>query len=150
MWHGQECIPRSDVRSNMVGARIRNSDWEDDIDWENDLQSSSQIVETEAICLKCSPNFLHSLFTPLFSLKCAPLLRQCWATRILEHWDDCNTYINIGEGGNHTSVSRFVTSIVAKYVSRNLKRLTILCLMRKDYPMYAWSLRAWRSQREEM
>ena len=36
------------------------------------LQSSSQIDETEAICLKFSPNFLHSLFTPLFSLKCAP------------------------------------------------------------------------------
>ena len=31
----------------------------------------------------------------------------------LEHWDDCNTQINIGEGETHTSVSRFVTSIVA-------------------------------------
>ena len=38
------------------------------------LQYFSQILETEAICLQCSPNFLHSLFTPLFSLKCAPLL----------------------------------------------------------------------------
>ena len=36
-------------------------------------------------------NFLHSLFTPFFSLKCAPLLPRCWATRILKHWDDCNT-----------------------------------------------------------
>ena len=54
-------------------------------------------------------------FTPdtqMFSLKCAPLLPQCWATRILEHWDDCNTRINTGEGENHTSVSRFVTSVV--------------------------------------
>ena len=29
-------------------------------------------------------NFWHSLFTPLFSLKCAPHLPQCWATCILE------------------------------------------------------------------
>ena len=35
---------------------------------------------------------------------------QCWATCILEHWDDCNTQINTGEGENHTSVSRFMTS----------------------------------------
>ena len=41
------------------------------------LQYSLQIVETGAICLKFSPSFLHSLFTPLFSLKCAPLLPQC-------------------------------------------------------------------------
>ena len=57
-------------------------------------------------------NFLHLLFTPFFSLKCAPLLRQCWAMHILEHWDTCNTQINIGEGEMHTSVSRFLTSIV--------------------------------------
>ena len=56
--------------------------------------------------------FLHSFFTPLFSLKCAPLLPQCWAMRILEHWDDCNTQINIGEGETHTGVSRLLTSIV--------------------------------------
>ena len=41
------------------------------------LQCSSQIVETEAIYVEFSPNFLHSLFTPLFSIKCAPLLPQC-------------------------------------------------------------------------
>ena len=29
--------------------------------------------------------------------------------------NDCNTQINIGEGENHTSVSRFVTSIVGYY-----------------------------------
>ena len=76
------------------------------------LQYSSQIVETGAICLEFSPNFLHSLLTPSFSLTFAPLLPQCWARRILKQWDDCNTQINIGEGENHTSVSRFVTSIV--------------------------------------
>ena len=76
------------------------------------LQYSSQIVETGAICLEFSLNFLHSLLTPSFSLKFALVLTQCWATRILEQWDDCNTQINIGEGDNHTSVSRFVTSIV--------------------------------------
>ena len=59
------------------------------------LQYSSQIIETEAIFLEFSPNFLHSFFTPLFSLKCAPLLPQCWATRILDHWDDCKTQVNI-------------------------------------------------------
>ena len=76
------------------------------------LQYSPQIVETGAICLEFSPNFLHSLLTPSFSPTFAPLLPQCWATRILEQWDDCNTQINIGEGENHTSVLRFVTSIV--------------------------------------
>ena len=60
--------------------------------------------------------FVHSLFSPLFSLKWAPLLPQCWATRILEHWDDCNTQIDTGKGENHTSVSRFVTSIVAHWL----------------------------------
>ena len=65
------------------------------------------------LSLEFSPNFLHSLLTSSFSLKFAPLLPQCWATRILDQWDDCNTQINIGEGENHTSVSRFVTRIVA-------------------------------------
>ena len=69
-------------------------------------------LETGAICLEFSPDFLHSLLTPSFSLTFAPLLPQCWARRILKQWDDCNTQINIGEGENHTSVSRFVTSIV--------------------------------------
>ena len=35
---------------------------------------------------------------------------------ILEHWDDCNIQINIREGENHTSVSRFVTSIVVHWL----------------------------------
>ena len=77
------------------------------------LQYSSQIVETGAICLEFSPNFLHSRFTPLFSLKCATRLPQCWAERILEHWNDCKPKSTLGGGGgNHTSVSRFVTRIV--------------------------------------
>ena len=63
------------------------------------------------VLLNFLENFLHPLFTPLFSLKCAPLLPQSWATRILKHWDDCNTQINIGKGETHTSVSRFLTSI---------------------------------------
>ena len=41
-----------------------------------------------------------------------PLPPQCWATRILKHWDRCNAQINIGEGKTHTSVSRFLTRIV--------------------------------------
>ena len=57
--------------------------------------------------------FLHSLIALGFSLKFAPLHSQCWATRILEHWDDCNTQINIEEGETHTNVSRFLTSIAA-------------------------------------
>ena len=31
---------------------------------------------------------------------------------------------------------------LAKFVSLNLKRMEILDFMRKDYPMYAWSLRS--------
>ena len=41
-----------------------------------------------------------------------PSPSQCWAMCILEHWDDCNTQVNIGEEENEPSVSRFVTSIV--------------------------------------
>ena len=42
-----------------------------------------------------------------------PLPPQCWATRILKHWNHCNTQIKFGEGETHTSVSRFLTMIVA-------------------------------------
>ena len=62
------------------------------------LQYSSQIVETDTLLLNFLENFLHLLFAPLFSVKCVPLLPQCWATRTLRHWDDCNTQINNGEG----------------------------------------------------
>ena len=53
----------------------------------------------------------YSLFALSFSLKSATLLPKCWVTHILEHWDDCNTQIKIGEGKTHTCVSRFLTSI---------------------------------------
>ena len=66
-----------------------------------DLLYSSQIVETGAICLEFSPNFLHSLFTPLFPLKCAPLLPQCWAERIFKHWSDCKPKSALGRGKSH-------------------------------------------------
>ena len=78
--------------------------------------SCHKLLKQNLFFLNFLENFAHSLFSLLFSLKCAPLLPQCWATRILEHWDDCNTQINIGEGENHTSVSRFVTSIVAHWL----------------------------------
>ena len=65
------------------------------------LQYSSQIVETGAICLEFSPDFLHSLFTPLFSLKCALLLPQCWAERILKRWNDCKAKSTLGRGKSH-------------------------------------------------
>ena len=55
-------------------------------------------------------NFLHSLFTPLFSLKCAPS-----PSPVLSHvyfGDHCNSQIYIGEGETHTSVSTLLTSIV--------------------------------------
>ena len=64
----------------------------------SNLQYSSKIVETGAIWLDFSPNFLHSRFTPVLSLKCAALLPQCWAERILEHWNDCKPKSLIGEG----------------------------------------------------
>ena len=41
------------------------------------LQYSTQIVETGAICLEFSPDFLHSLLTSSLSLEFAPLLPQC-------------------------------------------------------------------------
>ena len=76
------------------------------------LQYSSQVVETDTVSLEFSRKFLR--FTPctfFFTVMC-PLSPQCWTTRILKHWDHCNTEINIGEGETHTSVSRFLTRIV--------------------------------------
>ena len=75
------------------------------------LQYSSQIVETDAASLEFSRKFLR--FTPhtfVLTVMC-PLAAQCWATRILKHWDRCNAQINIGEGKTYTSVSRFLTRI---------------------------------------
>ena len=68
------------------------------------LKSSSEQIFSENwrwVFLNFLETFLHSLSTPLFSLKCVPLLPQCWAMRILEHWEDCNTQINFGEGENN-------------------------------------------------
>ena len=79
------------------------------------LRYPSQIVETDTVSCEFLQTFLHSLIVLLFSLKCAPLPPQCWATHILEHWDDGNTQINIGEGETHTSVSRFLTSILGSF-----------------------------------
>ena len=68
------------------------------------LQSSSQIVETEAIFLKFSSNFLHSLFTLLFTLKCAlpfPNVEPCI------FWSSEMTAIpksTLGKGGEITQV----------------------------------------------
>ena len=50
-----------------------------------------------------------------------PLPPQCWATRILKHWDHWNTQINFGEGETHTSVSRFLTRIVAYHFIRFIR-----------------------------
>ena len=65
------------------------------------LQYSSQIVETGAICLEFSPNFLHSRLTPLFSVRSVALLPQCWAERILEHWNDCKSKSTLGREKSH-------------------------------------------------
>ena len=62
------------------------------------LQYSSQIVETDTV----SPEFSGKIprFTPhtRFLTEVSLLPPQCWATRILDHWDDCKSQINIGEG----------------------------------------------------
>ena len=49
-------------------------------------------------------NFLHSLFTPFFSLKCAPLLPRCWATRI---WSIETTAIPKSTSGKGKSTQVF-------------------------------------------
>ena len=76
------------------------------------LQYSSQIVETGTVSLEFLEKSWDLLLTPFFSLKCALSLPQRWATRILKHWDHCNTQINVEERETDTSVSRFLTSIV--------------------------------------
>ena len=79
------------------------------------LQYSSQIVETKPFPNEFSLEFsyIHSSHVCSHSKVPSPFPMLRWATRNLEHWDDCSTQINIGEGETHTSVSRFVTSIVA-------------------------------------
>ena len=62
------------------------------------LQYSWQSLKQNPFFLNFLINVLRSLFSPLLSTKCAPLLPRCWAMRILEHRDDCNTQIKTGEG----------------------------------------------------
>ena len=57
--------------------------------------------------------FLHSLFTPLFSLECAPLLPQCWATHILEYWDDCNPKSTLWRGKSHKCFKILIVTIIS-------------------------------------
>ena len=69
-------------------------------------------------------NFLEKSWDLYFTLFSPPemclLPPQCWATRILKHWDHCDTQINIGEGEIDTSVSRFLTSIVDQFFEKML------------------------------
>ena len=57
-------------------------------------------------------NFLQISYIHSRHLRFHSNVPLSFPTHILEHWDDCNTQINIEEGESHTSVSRFVTSIV--------------------------------------
>ena len=66
------------------------------------LQCSSQIVETGAICLEFSPIFLHSLFTPLYTLVLTPMCPSPspLLSREYFHWNDCKpkpTWLGSGE-----------------------------------------------------
>ena len=74
-----------------------------------------------------------------------PLPPQCWATRILKHWDHWNTQINFGEEETHRSVSRLLTRIVAyhfiKFI-RNEKKIAT-CALRLHlniFPYVKWML----------
>ena len=80
---------------------------------------NKELVETELVFLEFFRKFLTFTFLTFVLTQMCPLLPQCWATHILEHWDDCNTQVNIGEGENHTSVSRFVTRIVDSCILQN-------------------------------
>ena len=80
------------------------------------LQYSSQIVETDPVSCEFSRDFdsyIHSshfcchLDVPLSFPDVAP--RVFWSTETI----DRNTLNNIREGETHTSVSSFLTSIVA-------------------------------------
>ena len=77
-------------------------------------------------------NFLEKSWDLYFTLFSPPemclLPPQCWATRILKHWDHCDTQINIGEGEIDTSVSRFLTSIVGWGMLQNAEKLWSLVI----------------------
>ena len=101
----------------------------------NTLQYSSQIVETDTASLEFSKKFLR--FTPhtFVLIVMYPPPPQCWATRILKHWNQWNTQLNTGERETQTSVSRFLSTIVAsktssfngyiRLTSFNITKLTI-------------------------
>ena len=93
-------------------------------DW---LQYSSQIVETDTVSLEFSGKILRFTLHTVFLTEMPLLPPQCWATRILKHWDHCDTQINIGEGETDASVSRFLTSIVVqRFGLRRLQRLDVI------------------------
>ena len=77
-------------------------------------------------CLEFSPNFLHSRFTPFFSLRCVALLPQCWAERILEHWNDCKPKSTLGREKSHKCFKicdedcSLASSFVSFYISRDV------------------------------
>ena len=101
------------------------------------LQYSSQIVETDTVSLEFSGKILTFLLHTVFLSEMCLLPPQCWATRVLTHWNHCDTQINIGEGETDTSVSRFLTSIVFSlksngFCSRRIFRSSMeyTCLVR--------------------
>ena len=51
--------------------------------WLESCNTRHKSLKQEPFVLNFLQNFLHSRFTPLFSLKCAALLPQCWAEGIL-------------------------------------------------------------------
>ena len=76
------------------------------------LQYSSQILKQTPFLLNFLENFLHLLFSPLFSVKC-PLSFRNVEPRVF--WGTGTTVIpksTLGKGKRHTGVSRFLASIV--------------------------------------
>ena len=70
-------------------------------------------------------NFLHSLFTALFSLKC-PLFSQCWARRILEHWDDYIILKSMRKGKRTQNDTTFLARVLSiKFTWRRARRALI-------------------------
>ena len=70
-------------------SRIRMSTIQLDTDciimpWTPSYNTHRKSLKQKLFLWNFLKNFLHSLFTPLFSLKFAPPLPQCWATCILE------------------------------------------------------------------
>ena len=109
-------------------------------------QYSSQIVETDTVSLEFSGKIMRFLLHSVFPPETCLLPPQCWATRILKHWDHCDTQINIGEGEIDTSVSRFLTSIVdlprwllSRYFMKRAS-LEAPFLLYRDWTHCAWAV----------